>query len=244
MRAGNRAGAYFVRRGVWRWLIPIGAALVVLVLAPHISWGRSHEAKPLRFVEQVLLEAEYGQRSNTVVRWVKSPKIRVVGGTQEDMLAITALVDELNGLLDGTGVSLTVARFGETDIKVIIAPLGDFPRLAQEHGLKYVEGNVGFGGSWINDHYELVSDVTLIAAELTGWERQATIVQEITQALGPANDSPLFPSSVFFERGEVGSTATRLAPIDRELLRFLHTHLRPGDDAEAVRWAFEQHWGQ
>ncbi len=191
-----------------------------------------------------MLESEYGQRFGAVTRWVKSPKIRVFGGTQEDMRAIKALVDELNELLDGTGISLTIVRFGEADIKVIIAPLGDFPRLAQEHGLKYVEGNVGFGGSWINDYYELVSDVTLIAAELTGRGRQATIVQEITQALGPANDSPLFPSSAFFERDGVGSTATRLAPIDRELLRFLYTHLRPGDDAEAVRRAFEQHWGQ
>ncbi|MCH9052851.1 MAG: DUF2927 domain-containing protein [Proteobacteria bacterium] len=69
-------------------------------------------------------------------------------------------------------------------------------------------------------------------------------MQEIIQALGPANDSPLFPSSVFFEQGEVGSAATQLAPIDRELLRLLYTHLRPGDDAEAIRRAFEQHWGQ
>lgn len=245
MHAGNRAGAHFVRRGVWRWLIPIGAALVVLVLAPHISWGHSHEAKTLRFVEQVLLEAEYGQRSNTVVRWVKSPKIRVVGGTQEDMLAIKALVDELNELLDGAGISLTVVRFGEADIKVIIAPLGDFPRLTQEYGGEYVEGNVGFSYIWWLSHkYEITRAVVFIAAELAGRGRQATIVQEITQALGPANDSPLFPSSVFFERGEVGSTATQLVPIDRELLRFLYTHLRPGDDAEAIRRAFEQHWGQ
>ena len=239
MHAGNRAGAYFIRRGVWRWLIPIGAVLVVLVLALYIGWDRSREAKTLRFVEQVLLEAEYGQRSGAVIRWVKSPKIRVVGGTQEDMLAITALVDELNELLDGTGVSLTVARFGETDIKVIIAPLGDFPRLAQEHGFEYVEGNVGFFYIWwFNHQYEITQAVVLIAAELTGWERQVIIVQEITQALGPANDSPLFPSSVFFEQGEVGSTATQLAPIDRELLRFLYTHLRPGADAEAVRRVF------
>ena len=248
MHAGNRTGAYFIRRGVWRWLIPIGAVLVVLVIALHISWDRSREAKPLRFVEQVLLEAEYGQCSNTVVRWIKSPKIRVVGGTEEDRLAITALVDELNELLDGTGVSLTVARFGEADIgadiKVIIAPLQDFPRLARGHDFEYVEGNVGFFYIWFDHQYEITQAVVLIGAELTGRERQATIVQEIIQALGPANDSPLFPSSVFFERDGVGSAATQLAPIDRELLRFLYTHLKPGDDAEAVRRAFEQHWGQ
>lgn len=248
MRAGNRAGAYFIRRGVWRWLIPIGAILVVLAIAPHISWDLSREAKTLRFVEQVLLEAEYGPRSNTVVRWVKSPKIQVFGGTHEDMLAVTALVDELNGLLDGTGISLTVVRFSGADIgadiKVIIAPLGNFPRLAREHGFEYVEGNVGFFYIWFDHQYEITRAVVLIGAELTGRERQATIVQEIIQALGPANDSPLFPSSVFFERDGVGSAATQLAPIDRELLRFLYTHLRLGDDAEAVRRAFEQHWGQ
>ena len=247
MHAGNRAGAYFIRRGVWRWLIPIGAVLGILVLAPHISWGHSHEAKTLRFVEQVLLESEYGQRFGAVTRWVKSPKIRVVGGTEEDRLAVTALVDELNELLDGMGVSLTVARFGEADIgadiKVIIAPLQNFPRLARGHDFEYVEGNVGFFYIWFDHQYEITQAVVLIGAELTSGERQATIVQEITQALGPANDSPLFPSSVFFERGEVGSTATRLAPIDRKLLRFLYTHLRPGDDAEAIRRAFEQHWG-
>ena len=197
MHAGNRAGAYFIRRGVWRWLIPIGAALVVLVLALHISWDRSHEAKPLRFVEQVLLEAEYGKRSGAVIRWVKSPKIRVVGGTQEDRLAIKALVDELNELLDGAGISLTVVRFGEADIKVIIAPPGDFLRLGQEYGDEYVEEGVGSFYIWFNHQYEITLAVVLIAAELTGWERQATIVQEITQALGPANDSPLFPSSAF-----------------------------------------------
>ncbi len=37
---------------------------------------------------------------------------------------------------------------------------------------------------------------------------------------------------------------TTLAPIDRKLLRFLYTHLEPGDRLRAVRRAFEARWNE
>lgn len=223
------------------------AAVGAAVLALAVWLGVSFEGRPIpedewRFVERVFLYDEYGDFDGVVTRWVESPKITLVNASREDREIVEELIRELNDVLEGTRITLSLGTLEESNIRVFFAPLAEFPALGQELGFEYVEGNAGFFATWGNDSDELTFADVMIADELAGKARRTMILQEITQTLGPANDSPIFPSSIFFETNRSFATATRLAPIDRKLLRFLYAHLEPGDGPREVRQAFEAHW--
>ncbi len=224
----------------------IGAFLVLGGLAAEITYYGlvPTDDKTWRFAEQVLLEREYGDRERVVVRWTRPVTIGTRDATDEDRRILRGLADDLNRISKGTGVSIGFGEFSKSDIGVIFAPYGEFPGIADRLGFEYVEGNIGFGWIDLNDQYEISWSPILIAEELAGGARKYAIMHEVIQALGPTNDSPIYPDSVFYERRGVGLIKTILAPIDRKLPRFLYTYLKPGDRLGDVRRAFETHWNE
>lgn len=216
-------------------VVAAAVVAVVVVVAPD-------RERDWRFVERVLLVDEFDGPRGAVVRWAKSPTIGIVGATPDDRRAVEETVADVNESLQGTGISLGFDTPGQSDITVMFTSVDNFPTIAWSLRKKYVAGNDGFFWTWWNAEHELTDARVVIATEATD-RRRALIAQEIVQTLGPANDSPEFPSSLFYEvTGERWSTATRLAPIDRKLLRFLYGRLKAGDTADDVRRAFEQHW--
>ncbi len=174
----------------------IGAFVLIAALGTAVSYFsiRLAPSNTWRFVEQVLLEREYGDRERVIVRWTRPVTIGIRGATDEDKRILHDLVRETNEVLQHTGVSLEIGEFAKSDIGVIFAPHRDFPTIADRLGFDYVEGNLGFF-FWVypDDRYEIGSAAVLIAQELTGDARKYAIMQEVIQALGPTNDSPLYP---------------------------------------------------
>ncbi|MGE3805047.1 MAG: DUF2927 domain-containing protein, partial [Gemmataceae bacterium] len=107
------------------------------------------------------------------------------------------------------------------------------------------EGNWGyFHLSW-NGKFELTKAYVLIAKDkLEGKKLRHFLLEEITQSLGPASDSPAFPDSIFFQNGADGGNAERLSDLDQKLLRFFYNHLKPGAKADDVRAALKTHWSK
>lgn len=225
-------------RSVWGAIVAAG--IVASLVAPAVAGPDSDQA--WRFVEQVLLADEFDGPRGVVVRWARPPTIGVVGATPGDRRAVEETVADINDALQGTGISLSFDTAAQSDITVMFTSAENFPNIAWSLGAEYVAGNDGFFWTWWNAGHELTDARVVIATEATD-RRHALIAQEIVQTLGPSNDSPEFPSSLFYEvAGERWSSATRLAPIDRKLLRFLYDHLKAGDTADDVRRAFDQHW--
>ncbi|MFQ6018985.1 MAG: DUF2927 domain-containing protein [Kiloniellaceae bacterium] len=191
-----------------------------------------------------MLKGKYGDQERVIVRWTRPVTIGTHDATDEDKRILHDLVREINEVLQHTSVSLEIGEFAKSDIGVIFAPHRNFSTIVDHLGFDYVEGNLGFFWVYPDDRYEIGSAAVLIAQELTGDARKYAIMQEVIQALGPTNDSPLYPDSIFYERRGVGLIKTTLAPIDRKLLRFLYTHLEPGDRLRSVRRAFEAHWNE
>ncbi len=184
----------------------------------------------------------YGGENRVVTRWAKSPTVTAVNATEEDIQVIGKLVSELNEVLHGSGISIRQGDGDENEIRIIFTLKKSIPRLAEELGGHHVQEGTGYFVAYPNDRFEIERAVAVIGSELTGNDRRATIVHELTHTLGLMGHSPVFPESAVFASKTKTSSASRLAPIDRKLIRFLYLQLNPGDRWEEVRWAFETHW--
>ncbi|MDP6121304.1 MAG: DUF2927 domain-containing protein [Rhodospirillales bacterium] len=81
-----------------------------------------------------------------------------------------------------------------------------------------------------------------MAQNVDGKERLSMVLEKLTQALGPINDTTIYPDGILYENFDNVKTIVELSPLDKKLLRFLYTHLNPGDREEDVRRAFEKYW--
>ena len=232
MRFSRIKGVLFAATLLGTWAAP-GFAYAEGAPAQHRAWLH---------LKAVLLSAEYGGRVGIVERWARPPAVTIVGGSAEDRALIRDTIIEWNAVLDGTGFGIREADHLSADIGVIFTPRENFREIAAMYGFRYVAGGVGFAGIAVDARHRAQMAIVMVAEDLAAEERRATLVQELYHTLGPINDSPYFPSSVLFEDGLEGSTATTLAMVDRKLLRFLYQHLKPGDREAEMRRAFERHW--
>jgi hypothetical protein len=151
----------------------------------------------------------------------------------------------LDGLLRPTGVPVELVADGDptAKIKVFYAAQAEFPSIGTDNGFTYVEGNAGYFHAFWNSDFEIDRVFVLLASDkLSGDSLRHFTFEELTQSFGPARDSDLYSDSVFFADGSDGGSATQLSGLDRKLLTFLYTQLRPGDDQLKVQRAFDQHW--
>jgi hypothetical protein len=94
-----------------------------------------------------------------------------------------------------------------------------------------------------NHNYEIKQAFVFLAADkLRGKHLRHFALEEITQALGLANDSSIFADSIFYARGPDGGDAQRLSALDKQLIRFFYNHVQPGAQSREIRRAFQNHW--
>lgn len=197
------------------------------------------------WMETVALGTEFGRREERVVRWTKPIRLSVMQGDQAVRRDLIELVPLLNETLGPAGAGITVVgdRDSRASMQVHFAPLDQFDAIARQNGFTYVRGNHGYFHLFWTPRWEIYRAVVLLATDkLSGTSLRHFTFEEITQALGLANDSPLFPDSIFYARGADGGGVTNLSPLDRKLVGFLYTRLSPGDDRRKLRAAFDAHW--
>jgi hypothetical protein len=197
------------------------------------------------WAKSVVLETEYGASVGRVTRWAHSPTMSLFGASQEHRAVTQHVVAHINRVLTGSGVQILIAPEGDTDanIEVHFAPVARFSSIAEENGFTYVRGNDGFFWMFWYDNYALRKTYVLLATDqLFGPQLYHFAFEEITQSLGLANDSGMYPDSIFYSRGGDGGEATRPSALDDRLLRFTYTALRPGDGSSAFDAAFRASW--
>ncbi len=75
-------------------------------------------------------------------------------------------------------------------------------RLAVNLGADPLASGTGFYFIWPSDRLDIVAAVAVVGADLSAAERQATIVHQLTHALGLRGDSAVFPESALFTEGD------------------------------------------
>ena len=215
-----------------------------------ISTGFAQEVKnrdTLLFVGDVLTKNEYEVKNGgRVVRWKQAPTLSVFGDQDRHRPVVAQTLREINRAMPE---NLQITQLEDEDdaalIKLYFIKLDSFEEIAKQNGFDAVAGNRGlFYITW-DRNFEIKSSVVLIAEDkLSGKSLSHFVLEEVTQSMGLSGDSKRFPKSVFYENQPLFryGTATRLAPIDRKLIRFLYEHVPAGSVPIEVGQLYEKHW--
>jgi hypothetical protein len=199
-----------------------------------------------RFAQEVLTGAEYGHAAEACLRWPRSPRVSVLAGDATHEAAVRRVVAQLNNVLAHTPIRLELlpARRPEADVEIHFVPLADFGAIARARGFQYPAGNVGFFWlRWSRATREISHAVVLIASDrLWGNMLDHVVLEEVTQSLGPINDTAVIRDSMFFAGNIDAENRVTLAPVDAQLLTLLYNRLEPGSGPAAVRTAVATHW--
>lgn len=185
------------------------------------------DQETLDYFFEIALTAEYNDPTpGHVQKWVKHPTYTVHGEpTPEDLYTLSISINELNGLI--TPLKLQQASMFEDkgSVRIHFVPK---ERMSSILSI-YVEGALGFFGTYANDRFELEGADILLATDNHQWSRDHLIREEVTQMLGLMNDSPKHRGSIFYENGGDHPAVTSYTELDKRIIRLLyHPFIKPG----------------
>ena len=216
----------------------------ILLLAP-LAYS-APDAGTTNWIGQVLLGAEYHRKTNRVTRWSASPTLSLIDADSETTRIASEVIGQLNKTLAQTRIrKIRLVAPGNYDARILVrcAPLDDLPRIANRHGFEYTVGNWGYFSIQRDTTHQILRAVVLIASDkLHGDSLRHFLLEEITQCLGPLNDSAIFEDSIFFSGNFRQGSPIALSPLDRRLLLFLYNHVPPGTKPEELLGIINEHW--
>jgi hypothetical protein len=168
-------------------------------------------------------------------------------GTATQKALLGDVAGTLTDALEGTDMSVTLAGDADrtADMLVWFTPYAEFETVAAAEGFEVFPGNWGqFYFYWdqtsaLTRVYVLIASDLLVGAQLVHFT-----FEEVTQALGTANDSAIMPDSLFFADGADGGDAQGPSCYDEALLHLLYAHLNPGDGDADVTSAVDAYWDE
>jgi len=200
-------------------------------ISPRLT---AYNESVVSYFKEIALGFELGNASEITRRWGSDMKIFIGGHPTSELLTETnRIVDEINDL-STTGFKIEIV--GDTLQSNFYIYFGSgasyaqiFPSLSS-----HVESNWGlFTLFWdgSNKFMRGYMYVDVYRANLT--EQKHLLREELTQSLGLAKDSYLYPESIFQQ--SFSTKTTEYAPIDRDLIRLLyHREMKVGLNRDEV----------
>ena len=166
------------------------------------------------YFAEIAFGSEFGESDQRIHKWTHNPRITVHGSpTPADSATLARVIHDLNDIIGLIELELVPAG-GDIDLHFV--PEHEFPSITDN----YVAGNIGFFSTWWNGRGEMTRGRVLVSTTIREQSlRDHTIREEITQALGLAQDSYTYPESIFHQ--EI-STATEFSAIDRGVIEMLY----------------------
>jgi hypothetical protein len=185
---------------------------------------------------QAAFRAEYDSRGTNVLRrWASPIRVYADGSmTPGDGQALDGFISQLSHRVRGLPPVSRVADEDAANLVIRYAPLKDLPALDDN----YVHGNWGFFTFWYDGAWQIYKARVLVATDVTSQrERNHLLMEELTGALGLANDLDDQPDSILYQAW----TATQqLSGLDWQLLNLLYdARLRPGMSLRQAMRALE-----
>lgn len=226
------------------WIKGCAVTLIMVWMTGSLFAAGGAESKVYEFAETVILGTEYGHAEPVASRWMRPPSISLFYADAEKEQTVRRLADDLNQILSPAKFKIKIDKphNANASFKVYFVPRSQFESLAKEQGFSYVPGNAGFFHIRWNPGHEINQAVVLIDEKLQGKKLTHYVYEEITQALGLANDSPAFKDSIFYQKGSDSGKAKEFSETDKKLILFFFRHIKPGYDRGKIRAAFDKYW--
>ncbi|NBP68613.1 MAG: DUF2927 domain-containing protein [Cytophagia bacterium] len=194
------------------------------------------------YFKAVALGVEFGNASAITRKWNMPMKI-FVGGEAQAVLQqeLIAIVDELNVLTtDNFAISITQDSL-ESNCYVFFGSSTSFVKVYPASASN-IQSNWGLFYYFWNAQNDVYKSVVFVDTHRTrnDAERKHLLREELTQSLGLARDSELYPESIF---QSAWTTTNEYAEIDRDLIRLLyHPTVKSGLTANQVDPILRQAW--
>ncbi|MBD2088871.1 DUF2927 domain-containing protein [Microcoleus sp. FACHB-1515] len=172
-----------------------------------------YTTEQINYFLEIALGAEFGSSDAVIRKWNAPIRIRVTGRpTSEDMRSLQAVIRDLNGLVQGTSLSIDN---NNSNVEMVFAPESEFRRYEPN----YQPTNMGFGWIWWNQNTLNRARILISTTGITQQERSHLIREELTQSLGLMQDSYRYPDSMFYQGW---TDPTQFSAIDRTVISMLY----------------------
>jgi hypothetical protein len=231
-------------KGIWMNRITKNLLLVLAASIFLVSCSKDDEAiapgltayneSVVDYFKEVALGFEFGNESKITRRWEGNMKLFIGGKPTPALLAETnRIVNEINDLANNEFNVEVVSDSLQSNFYIFFGSGNSYAAIfpaqssfvASNWGLfsvSYPSSGVLFKGHMYVD----INRANLI-------EQKHLLREELTQSLGLARDSDLYPESIFQQ--SFSTKTTEYAPIDKDLIRLLyHPKMKVGLDRDQV----------
>ena len=228
----------------------LASGQLALLCAGCTVWPDERVLRERQWAAEVLLGSESGIERGFVVRW-REPVHYLVVGAHERQRASTdrAFVELQTALAKHHCLQLSYVRRGDVRIgrqgyvTIWFTAPRRAGRLVRRYGAQRppADADGWFTVSW-DGRRELRRGVVFIDPDLAERWLVHTVLEEMMQVLGAANDSGLLERSVVYESETGSGCAQQLGEADARLLRLLYGQLQPGDTAAVLAETLARSW--
>ncbi len=191
------------------------------------------QKESIRYFQEVALGFEFGNASEVTRKWTGPMKLYISGSKDAENLAeIRRIVQEINGLCtDGFEIILT-SDSSASNYHLYLGSASNYIKMYPSQAT-YTQNNYGLFSVFWNGNHTITSGHMYVDTFRADKQAQLHLLrEELTQSLGLARDSPIYPESIFQEKWTLTTT---YAEIDRELIRLLyHPKVGNGLNSEEV----------
>ena len=207
---------------------------VSTLLNPRRSQPTRFTQTQIDYFMEIALGSEWGNSNQLIRKWNQNLRIKVTGTrTNEDIAALNTVIGEINGLINGSGVQLTLDD-NNPNVEIIYASQTEFRRIEPN----YAPGSSGFFRTFwdrgvINRARILITDSHRVSQS----ERSSVVREELTQIMGLVRDSWRYQDSIFYQ-GQ--SNVNQYSAEDRAIIQLLYlTSIQPGMSRSQVASALQ-----
>jgi hypothetical protein len=188
----------------------------------------------IAYFKEIALGFEFGGATKVTRRWETTMKIYVGGNPNAAHLAeLSKIINEVNLLATTSFEMMVVSDSSQSNYYLFCGSGDQFGAIYP--GLKnLVAANFGLFNVYWNGQDAIISGFMYVDIMRANEQEQLHLLrEELTQSLGLANDSFLYPESIFQQ--DFATKVTEYAKIDKDLIRLLyHPEMENGLDETKV----------
>lgn len=192
------------------------------------------------YYKEIALLQEFGTAPEMIKKWTQ-PIVLYIGAyaTEEDLVLIGTHIEALQEIPGIPQITQT-DRLIDANMTIMFVTQAQL----DEETAKYEESSFGFTRIWWASRSGEITkaEIQIVWDEQTQAQRNHTILEEVTQALGLMNDSERYADSIFYVHYSTDITA--LSDLDWTLVRIHYDRaIAPGLNPEVVEQLYVQYHG-